>query len=81
MEYTRNQYAHEIVNRLGSGYALGITSGAILYFIRGMILSPRNQRIFGGIAHVRDRAPVLGGSFALWCGSFALVSGYMKYKR
>ncbi len=30
---------------------------------------------------MRDRSPNLGGGFALWSGTFALISGYFKHYR
>lgn len=37
----------------------------------GLINAPRGQRIFSGLCHVRNRAPFLGGNFALWGGMFS----------
>ena len=46
-----------------------------------MFFSPRGKRLVTGLHQVRDRAPLLGGSLALWCGSFAATSGMLKYYR
>jgi import inner membrane translocase subunit TIM17 len=35
----------------------------------------------GGITHVRNRAPLIGGSFAMWGGCFSSVDCLMIYKR
>ena len=36
-----------------------------------MIKSPKGQRLIGGLCHVRNRAPFLGGNFGLWGGLFS----------
>jgi import inner membrane translocase subunit TIM17 len=60
---------------------VGITAGSIIYFGQGLINAPRGQRLVMGFLSIRNRAPVLGGTIALWSGSFAGTSGYLKYKR
>ena len=37
----------------------------------GMFNAPKRQRIVSGLRHVRNRAPFLGGNFALWGGIFS----------
>jgi import inner membrane translocase subunit TIM17 len=43
--------------------------------------APRRQRIMGGLLHVRNRAPFLGGSFAMWGGVFSSIDCLMIYYR
>jgi hypothetical protein len=38
-----------------------------------MFFSPKKERFFGGIQLLKRRAPILGGSFALWGGLFSLT--------
>ena len=80
-EYTMVQLKKTIMERLGYGFMVGLTAGAIMYFGHGLYIAPRGQRFLTGFAQIRDRAPLLGGSIALWSGSFAGTSGYLKYKR
>ena len=47
----------------------------------GMIYSPRRKRLIGGLTHIRNRAPVLGGSFAMWGGCFSSIDCSMIYFR
>ena len=42
----------------------------VLTFV-GLINAPKGQRLFSGLCHVRNRAPFLGGNFALWGGMFS----------
>lgn len=60
-----------IIDDLGGAYAIGLGMGSFFYFIRGCYYSPKSERIFGGITLLKKRAPILGGSFALWGGIFA----------
>jgi mitochondrial import inner membrane translocase subunit TIM17 len=43
--------------------------------------APRRQRIMGGLMHVRNRAPFLGGSFAMWGGVFSSIDCLLIYYR
>ena len=72
-----------IFEDLGVGFSIGCFGGTFFYFIKGKfhILtkhagaynSPIRQRIAGGLTHVRNRAPYIGGSFAMWGGCFSSV--------
>ena len=35
----------------------------------------------GGLTHVRNRAPLIGGSFAMWGGCFSSIDCMMLYYR
>lgn len=43
--------------------------------------APRRGRILGGLMHVRNRAPFLGGSFAMWGGVFSSMDCLLIYYR
>ena len=67
--------------RIGQGFGVGILGGTVIYFFTGMYYAPIRQRLITGIYNARDKGPLLGGSFAGWCGSFALFGDGMKYFR
>jgi hypothetical protein len=67
--------------RLGYGFMTGLVAGAFMYFGQGLIFAPRGQRLSTAIAHVRTRAPLFGGTLAMWSGGFAFSSSLMKYYR
>lgn len=50
---------------------MGVIGGSIWHFVRGAKNSPKGARIIGAIDAVKVRAPVLGGSFAVWGGLFS----------
>lgn len=56
---------------LGGAFAMGCTGGGIFYFLRGFYYSPSRERMRGALNAVKNRAPLLGGSFAMWGGLFA----------
>ena len=45
----------------------------MFYFGRGMLYAPKQSRLLSGIVHVSNRAPLMGGTFALWAGTYALI--------
>jgi mitochondrial import inner membrane translocase subunit TIM17 len=70
-----------IPSDLGDAFATGCVLGSMWYFAKGAFNSVRRERFRGGITLVRNRAPVLGGSFAMWGGIFATSSCVLGYVR
>mmetsp|Transcript_56039 Transcript_56039/g.63947 ORF Transcript_56039/g.63947 Transcript_56039/m.63947 type:complete len:251 (+) Transcript_56039:123-875(+) len=62
-----------VLDDLGGGFGMGCAGGSIWYMLKGMYNAPRRQRIIGGINLLKHRAPLLGGAFALWGGTFGAV--------
>ena len=60
---------------------MGCFAGCIAYFIRGMWFSPKKERFRGGILLLKRRAPVLGGSIALWGGLFSMTDCLLIHLR
>ena len=56
-------------------------SSEVLKIQSGMWYSPRKERLFGGVMLLKKRAPVLGGSFALWGGLFSMTDCLLIYFR
>lgn len=83
-----------IFEDLGVGFSIGCFGGTFWYFLKGKSLpcdylivclgawnSPRKMRAMGGLTHVRNRAPLIGGSFAMWGGCFSTVDClFMHYR-
>lgn len=70
-----------IIVDLGDGFSTGCALGAIWYFIKGSYYAVRRERIKGGLMLLRSRAPILGGSFAMWACIFSVSSCIMVYIR
>ena len=66
---------------LGDGFSTGCVLGSIWYFLKGSYHSVRRERFKGGILLIRNRAPILAGSFAMWAGIFSISSCSLKYLR
>ena len=52
-----------------------------LTIFTGAYMAPRRRAIMGGLTHVRNRAPVIGGSFAMWGGCFSSIDCLMMWYR
>jgi mitochondrial import inner membrane translocase subunit TIM17 len=61
------------VDDFGSAFSMGCLFGSIIYALKGMWYAPMSQRLYGGLVLLKKRAPVLGGSFALWGGIFSVT--------
>lgn len=62
-----------IFEDLGVGFSIGCFFGSFLYFVKGAYNAPRKKRIISGLTHIRNRAPIIGGSFAMWGGCFSSI--------
>ena len=52
-----------------------------MMFYIGAYNAPRKKRIISGLTHIRNRAPIIGGSFAMWGGCFSSIDCLMMYYR
>eukprot|EP00300_Choanocystis_sp_HF-7_P035766 c5010_g1_i2.p1 GENE.c5010_g1_i2~~c5010_g1_i2.p1 ORF type:complete len:212 (+),score=26.16 c5010_g1_i2:40-636(+) len=55
-----------IVDDIGGAFAIGALGGTVWHTFKGARNAPRGSRIAGSIDAVKNRAPVLGGNFAVW---------------
>ena len=90
VSYHRSPCPGRIFEDLGVGFSIGCFGGSIFYFFKGTFIiksfiglwnAPRKQRLLGGLTHVRNRAPFLGGSFAMWGGVFSSMDCLLIYYR
>lgn len=56
---------------LGGAFSMGCVGGGLFYFFKGFYNAPSRERMRGAMTAVKIRAPILGGSFAMWGGIFA----------
>ncbi|CAG9323922.1 unnamed protein product [Blepharisma stoltei] len=66
---------------LGGAFAMGGVGGAIFYFLKGFYNAPSRERFKGAMTAVKLRAPILGGSFALWGGLFSTFDCFLLWYR
>ncbi len=55
---------------IGAAFGMGAIGGSIFHSVKGARNSPRGARMRGALDAVKLRAPILGGSFAVWGGLF-----------
>ncbi|XP_057296902.1 mitochondrial import inner membrane translocase subunit Tim17-B-like [Hydractinia symbiolongicarpus] len=70
-EYAREPCPYRIVDDCGGAFAMGAIGGGLFSLVKGWRNAPVGQRVWGSIAAVKTRAPVLGGNFAVWGGMFS----------
>ncbi|KAK8810674.1 hypothetical protein WA158_007249 [Blastocystis sp. Blastoise] len=55
-----------LLDDTGGAFMMGAIGGAMWHLYKGARNSPKGTRISGAISAIKTRAPVLGGSFAVW---------------
>lgn len=70
-----------IMDDAGGAFSMGCVGGAIWYFVKGFYNSPSRERFRGAVYALKNRAPVLGGSFAMWGGMFSIIDCSLLYLR
>lgn len=62
---------------------MGAVGGAIFQAIKGFRNAPSGlpRRLAGGLAAMRSRSALVGGSFAVWGGTFSAIDCSLVYAR
>lgn len=62
---------------------MGCIGGSIFQGIKGLYNAPRgfDRRLTGSWSAIRTRAPGIGGSFALWGGTFSTIDCTLSHLR
>lgn len=68
---TREPCPDRIVEDMGGAYGMGCVGGFLWHFMKGARNSPRGVIFQNAFYSARSRAPVLGGNFAVWGGTFS----------
>lgn len=74
-EYAREPCPWRIVDDCGAAFAMGCVGGGVFQSIKGFSTAPSGmaKRFQGSVMAVKQRAPILAGSFAVWGGTFSLI--------
>jgi len=74
-EYAREPCPWRIVDDCGGAFSMGAIGGAFFHSIKGFRNSPTGvyRRLQGSLAAVKQRAPMFGGSFAVWGLTFSSI--------
>jgi len=70
-----------IVEDLGGAFGMGAIGGFIWHYIKGARNSPKGDRLTTALYSARSRAPILGGNFAVWGGTFSTFDCSLQYIR
>lgn len=70
-----------IVEDIGGAFGMGCIGGFLWHLAKGMRNSPKGERWRGGLFSARSRAPILGGNFAVWGGTFSAFDCSLQYIR
>ena len=70
-----------IVEDLGGAFGMGCIGGFLWHFVKGARNSPKGDRWHGAMYSGRTRAPILGGNFAVWGGTFSSFDCTLQYLR
>ncbi|KAG9509656.1 Transmembrane GTPase Marf, partial [Fragariocoptes setiger] len=72
-----------IIDDCGGAFTMGAIGGSVFQSIKGFRNSPTglSRRLLGSWMAVKTRAPVIGGSFAVWGGLFSSIDCSLMYIR
>lgn len=70
-----------IVEDLGGAFGMGCVGGFLWHSVKGARNSPKGERWHGALYSAKNRAPILGGNFAVWGGTFSTFDCSLQYIR
>lgn len=78
---SREPCPDRIVDDVGGAFGMGCVGGFLWHFVKGARHTPRGERLAGGLFSAKSRAPILGGNFAVWGGTFSTFDCSLQYIR
>jgi import inner membrane translocase subunit TIM17 len=70
-----------IVEDLGGAFGMGCIGGFVWHSVKGARNAPSGERFATAMYSARQRAPILGGNFAVWGGTFSCFDCSLQYIR
>jgi len=82
-EYAREPCPWRIVDDCGGAFTMGAIGGSLFQAIKGFRNAPSGtkRRMLGSLSAIKDRAPIIGGNFAIWGGTFSTVDCTLVHLR
>ncbi|KAK4470408.1 hypothetical protein MN116_005965 [Schistosoma mekongi] len=82
-EFTRDPCPFRIISDCGAAFAMGTIGGGIVHFYKGYRNAPSGyiKKLASAMANSRQRAPLVGGAFAIWGGMFTAVDCSLVFAR
>lgn len=81
IDHARDPCPWRVLEDAGGAFAMGAIGGGIWNTWSGFKNSPRGYRLSGAIQGVKNRAPVIGGNFAIWGMSFSTIDCILIFMR
>ncbi|TNN14627.1 Mitochondrial import inner membrane translocase subunit Tim17-A [Schistosoma japonicum] len=83
LDYACSSSPFRIVSDCGAAFAMGSIGGSIVHFYKGYRNAPSGytKKLVSAMANVRQRAPLVGGAFAIWGGMFTAVDCSLVFAR
>ncbi|CAL8095117.1 unnamed protein product [Calicophoron daubneyi] len=74
-EFVRDPCPFRIVSDCGAAFAMGAIGGGLVHSYKGYRNAPSGymRKLASAITNCRQRAPLVGGAFAIWGGTFTAV--------
>lgn len=81
--FQREPCPWRIVDDCGGAFTMGVIGGGVFQSIKGFRNAPSGfqRRAFGSIIAIKERAPIIGGNFAVWGGMFSTIDCTLVYFR
>lgn len=82
-EFAREPCPWRIVDDCGGAFTMGTIGGSVFQSIKGFRNAPTgfSKRLNGSLLAIKTRAPMIGGSFAVWGGLFSTVDCTLTHFR
>jgi import inner membrane translocase subunit TIM17 len=80
-DMSREPCPDRIIDDVGGAFGMGCVGGFLWHFGKGARHSPRGERFATGLFSAKSRAPILGGNFAVWGGTFSTFDCSLQYIR
>ncbi|XP_054717902.1 mitochondrial import inner membrane translocase subunit Tim17-B-like [Uloborus diversus] len=74
-EYAREPCPWRIIDDCGGAFSMGVIGGSVFQSIKGFRNAPSGtaRRLQGSLNAIKQRAPVVGGNFAVWGCLFSTI--------
>jgi len=82
-DYAREPCPWRITEDCGGAFTMGAIGGSIFHGIKGFRNAPSGnyRRLISSFVTMKERAPIVGGNFAVWGGLFSAIDCSMIYIR
>nr|CAH8854084.1 unnamed protein product [Trichobilharzia regenti] len=82
-EFARDPCPFRIVSDCGAAFAMGTIGGSIVHSYKGYRNAPSGytKKLISAMVNSRQRAPLVGGAFAIWGGTFTAVDCTLVFAR